>query len=145
WLQSGTRHAFQRPVDALFEDLKYALRSLRRSPAVVAVAVLSLAIAIGAETSVFSVVDGLLVRPLPYAEPSRLVSLRTVVSYAEVSDVREQARTLEAIGAYGYLPLDLTGLQEPVQVQAAVVTGNLFGTLGVKPALGRWLTPPDDA
>ena len=135
----------RRPVDALFEDLKYALRSLRRSPAFVAVAVLSLGLAIGADTSVFSVVDGLLVRPLPYAEPSRLVSLRTVVSYAEASDVREQARTLEAIGAYGYLPLDLTGLQEPVQVQAAVVTGNLFGTLGVKPALGRWLTPPDDA
>ena len=134
-------------MDALLADLKHAFRTLRRSPAFVAVTVVSLGLAIGADTSVFSVVDALLVRPLPYADPSRLVSVRTAasyVSYAEVSDVREQARTVEAIGAYGYMPLDLTGRGEPVQVQAAVVTGGLFETLGVRPALGRWLTTQDD-
>ena len=132
-------------MEALLDDLKYALRSLRRSPAFAVVAVLSLGLAIGADTAVFSVVDALLVRPLPFAEPSRLVSLRETLSYAEVADLREQGRTLEEIGAYGYLPLDLTGDAEPVQVQAEAVTGGLFATLGVQPAVGRWLTPQDDA
>jgi len=132
-------------MDVLLDDLKYAFRSLRRSPAFAAVAVLSLGLAVGADTAVFSLVDALLVRPLPFANPSRLVSVRNVLSYAQVTDLREQARAVEEIGAYGYLPLDLTGAGEPMQVQAAVVSGGLFATLGVQPALGRWLTPQDDA
>ena len=132
-------------MDAFLGDLKYAIRSLRKSPAFAAVAVLSLGLAIGADTAMFSVIDALLVRPLAFAEPSRLVSVRGALSYAELTDIREQARSLEEIGAYGYLPLDLTGVGEPVQVQAAVVSGGLFRSLGVRPALGRWLTPEDDA
>jgi len=132
-------------MDVLQDDVKSAFRSLRRSPAFVAIAVLSLGLAIAADTAVFSVVDAILVRPLPFADPSRLVSVRGTVSYAEVSDLRDQARTLEGIGSYGYLPLDLTGGGEPVQVRAAVVTGGLFEALGVRPAFGRWLTAQDDA
>jgi predicted permease len=132
-------------MDVVLDDVKHALRTLRRSPGFVAVAILSLGVAIGADTAVFSIVDGLLVRPLPYAAPSRLVTVRSVASYAEVTDLREQARTIEQIGAYGYLPLDLTGAGEPVEVDAAVVTGGLFATLGVAAAVGRWLTPTDDA
>lgn len=132
-------------MGALFEDLRYAFRSLKRSPVFAATAVLSLGLAIGADTAVFSVVDSLLLRPLPYAAPARLVTVRNYVSYAETTDLREQARTLESIGAYGNMPVDLTGGAEPVQVRAAVVTGGLFATLGVQPAFGRWLTPQDDA
>jgi putative ABC transport system permease protein len=132
-------------MDVLIDDLRYALRALRRSPAFAAVAILSLGVAIGADTTVFSVVDALLVRPLPYAAPSRLATIRAVASYAEVKDLREQARTIEEIGAYGYLPLDLTGKGEPVQVDAAAVTEGLFAALGVPATLGRWLTPEDDA
>ena len=111
-------------MNVLLDDLKYAVRSFRGTKSIAVVAVLSLGLAIGADTAVFSVVDELLLRPLPFAEPSRLVSVNEILSYAEVNDLREQARTLEEIGAYGYLPLDLTGSGEPVQIQAAVVTGH---------------------
>src|SRR6266481_3043977 len=96
-------------MDALLDDLKHAFRSLRRSPAFAAAAILSLGLAIGADTAVFSLVDSLLVRPLPYADPARLISVQGTLSYAEITDLREQAGTLQEVGAYGYLPLDLTG------------------------------------
>src|SRR5207302_1419478 len=92
---------------ALFEDVKYAFRSLKRSPVFAATAVLSLGLAIGADTAVFSVVDALLLRPLPYAAPARLVTVRSYLSYTETTDLRDQSKTLESIGAYGNMPLDL--------------------------------------
>ena len=123
-------------MDVLQDDVKSAFRSLRRSPAFAAIAVLSLGLAIAADTAVFSVVDAILVRPLPFADPSRLVSVRGTVSYAEVNDLRDQARTLEGIGSYGYLPLDLTSGGEPVQVRAAVVTGARRSACGRRSAVG---------
>jgi hypothetical protein len=82
-------------MEVLLDDLRYALRSFRRSPAFAAVAVLSIGLAIGADTAVFSVVDALFVRPLPFADSSRLVSVRGALSSPEMTDLREQARTLE--------------------------------------------------
>ena len=131
-------------MDGLRADLRDAFRSLVKTPLFAVAAILSLALAIGADTAVFSIVDSVLLRPLPYGAPERLTALPGIFSYPQVEDLRVQTRTLEHLGGYGYVPFDLTGDGEPVQVPAAVVTGDLFGTLGVSATLGRTLLPSDD-
>ncbi|HET9157611.1 MAG TPA: ABC transporter permease [Myxococcaceae bacterium] len=131
-------------MDALRADLRDAFRSLLKAPLFALAAVLSVALAIGADTSVFSIVDSVLLRPLPYGRPERLTALPGIFSYPQLEDLRAQTRTLEHLGGYGYVPFDLTGDGDPVQIPAAVVTGDLFGTLGVPAALGRTLVPSDD-
>src|SRR5262245_60949085 len=132
----------------MYNDLRFAFRMLRKSPAFTAVAVLTLALGIGANTAIFSVVNAVLLRPLPYQKPSRLVLLwqrftrlgldRVVVSASEFSDYRDQTTSFEEIAAFGYESFNLTGGNEPERIQGAVVSASLFPLLGVKPILGRW-------
>jgi predicted permease len=141
-------------MDTLWLDLRYALRSLARSPGFAAVAALTLALGIGANTAIFSVVYSVLLRPLAYSEPEELVSIRAGFagsglkdipsSQPEYQDYRREVTALEDIAAVYPININFTGLGEPQRIQAAVVSDNYFRLLGVKPALGRDFTPEDD-
>ena len=131
---------------ALFQNVSFALRQLRKNPGFTAVAVITLALGIGANTAVFSVVDAVMLRPLPYDHPEQLIEARSVslrgpqgnnVSYPDFFDWRSQNRTLEHLVSYHDTLLVLSGLQRPVQVDAEVVSWDLVQALGVRPELGR--------
>jgi putative ABC transport system permease protein len=133
-------------------DLRYALRALRRAPAFTAVAVGTLALGIGATTIVYSLVDGILLRPLPIAEPERVVLARETgpdggefsASWPNFVDWRERARSFSGLAAWRGVPLNLTGGERPRRILGRQVTANLFDVLGVRPHLGRGLLPTDD-
>jgi len=126
------------------QDLRYGIRVLRKTAGSTAVALLTLALGIGANTAIFSVVYAVLLQPLPYREPDRLVSLRGGESALNIADFAAQSRTVSEMGGFGEWPLDLTGEGEPRSIPSALVTGALFETLDAKPMLGRTLTASDD-
>lgn len=142
----------------LGQDLRYAGRTLTRSPGFTVVAVLTLALGIGVTTAIYSVVDGVLLRPLGVAEPDRLLTLREwrpasadeppsgpgTVSPANFFDWREQAQSFESLAYFTQRPLSLTGDPEPQEVQAHLTTANYFDVLGVRPLLGRTFLPGED-
>jgi putative ABC transport system permease protein len=129
---------------ALLRDLRYALRGLFRNPGFTAVAVATLALGIGANTAIFSVVDGVLLRPLPYADPGRLVTREHNLSPPEQADVAAMNRSFESVGGAALQPFDLKVGDEPVQGMSAMASGALFETLRVRAMLGRTLTKSDD-
>jgi putative ABC transport system permease protein len=128
----------------MVSDLKYALRSLGKNPAFTVIAVLTLALGIGANTAIFSVVNGVLLRPLPYPGPERLVTLRSNQSVPELDDLQTQSQSFVTIGGVSALPVDYSGGAEPVQIELGLVASDFFGVLGAHAALGRTLTPQDD-
>jgi putative ABC transport system permease protein len=140
----------------LVQDLRYALRTLRRAPGFALVAVLVLAIGIGATTAMFSLVDTMLVRGLPYAEADRLVVLignvqraggveRRGNSYPDHVDWRARATSFEDMAAYTTLIATLQGADEPERIVGEAVSAPYFTLLGVSPAHGRGFTPEEDA
>jgi putative ABC transport system permease protein len=141
-------------MDVFWRDLRFAARSLLRSPAFTAIAVLTLALGIGANTAIFSVVYSVLLHPLAYAEPERLVSIRgayastgaqdVMASQPEYHDYLAGVTALEDLAAVYPIHINLTGLGEPQRIQAAVVSDNYFRLLGVAPALGRDFSGEDD-
>jgi putative ABC transport system permease protein len=131
-------------MQILFHDIRYAIRMLRKSPGFTAVAIITLALGIGANTAVFSVVYGVLLRPLPYPRFDRLVVMRNNQSRLDMDDVRERTKTLERGGAFTLQSMDFTGGVEPLQIHAALIDGGLFSILEVKPLLGRTLRPDED-
>ncbi len=140
-------------LESLLRDLRYSFRSLARSPAFTAVAVLTLALGIGANSAVFSVVNSVLLKPLPYDEPDRLTVIWTNfgrdlpqnwVSGPEFREMQELNRSLEGIGVVVPLTSSITGVGEPEQVGTAGVSGNFFDVLRVDAALGRTFTAEDD-
>ena len=136
-------------MDTLIRDLRYAVRTLTRAPGFASVAVLTLGLGIGANTAIFSVINAVLLRPLPYAQPDRLVdvnhfypslnNLRAGASvpgfrdYSACRDVFEHSAVERPAG------MNLTGVGEPERVNVALVSGEFFTTLGVGAALGRTL------
>jgi putative ABC transport system permease protein len=134
-------------MPTLLRDLRFGVRMLLRNPGFTAVAVLTLALAIGANTAIFSVTSALLLRPFPYTRPQQLVSITmhpdgqpgTLMRYELL---RDRARTFE-IAAWSDDNLNLTGAGEPVQVPIGRATPNLFSLLGVRPALGRTFVDSD--
>jgi putative ABC transport system permease protein len=134
-------------------DVRYAARSLARAPYFAAAAVLTLGLGIGANTAVFSVVRGVLLRPLPHAEGERLVYLRhsaelagidnTVFSVPEIIDYRD-AGALSSIAEFSANTYNLTARGEPAQVLAGIVTGNFFQVMGLRPEVGRLFDAGDD-
>ena len=144
-------------VEELGQDLRYALRALRRAPAFTAVALLTLALGIGANTAVFSVVRSVLLTPLPFAEPDRAVRLwhanhttsteRGLTSEPDFDDWRKQTRTAESMGGYffaeGLSGLDLTGDGNPERISAAIVSSGFFETLRPRALTGRMLNDAD--
>ena len=129
-------------------DVKQALKRLRREPGFAAVAVLTLALGIGANTALFSLVKTILLEPLPYGEPDRLVMVwdakapgdTTWLSTQEIVNYRAGAPSLADLAAYMEMNASLTGGQEPERVRAAAATANLFETLAVAPLRGRTFT-----
>ncbi len=145
-------------MDALRQDLRYALRQLRRRPAYAAIAVATLALGIGANAAVFSVVDAVVLRGLPYPEPDRLVRLWSAfperdathgaVSPADLADWREQASSIEEMAGWPSVPISglvLVGDEAPQELSTTYVTEGFFATLGIGARLGRTLTPEDHA
>jgi predicted permease len=139
-------------MDTLRQDLVYALRSLRRQPGFTIVTVLTLALGIGANTAVFSVVNGVVLRPLGYPEPERLVYVTSQfpglgfdqfwVSLPEFIEYRDRNQAFETIGAYNVGAVNLNA-NPPGRPVLALVTPELFPALGVKPLTGRWFTADD--
>ncbi|MDQ6829893.1 MAG: ABC transporter permease, partial [Gemmatimonadota bacterium] len=139
-------------MDTLVRDLRYALRSLRRNPGFTAIAVSVLALGIAANTAIFSVVNGVLLAPLPYAQPDRVVMLwshwenwpQTWVSPPELDDYQRGMRGLENVAAFDYGPRNLTGDDSPERVRAAFMSAEIFPALGARAARGRVFTKQDD-
>lgn len=131
----------------MLQELRVALRVLAKSPAFVSIAIATLALAIGANTAVFSLVNALLIRPLPYAEPQKLVLLweefvaqgleRIPVSVPEFLDYEKQTRSYSRIAAFTYTDLNLTGSDIAERIQGATVSPGVFGLLGMQPIRGR--------
>ena len=129
------------------QDLKFALRMLGKNPGFTVIAILTLALGIGANSAIFSVVNAVLLRPLPYRDPLRLLYLsqsdtRTqtngiFMSYPKYTQLAEQSRTMESAGAYFGLTMNYVTSREPEALNGARATGNFFEVLGVRPALGR--------
>lgn len=128
----------------MINDLKYALRMLVKSPTFTIAAILTLALGIGANTAIFTVVNGLLLRPLPYPEPDRLVTLRSQQSVFELADVQAQSSSFEAIAGVGVQAADYSGGAEPVQLEVGLVTGDFFRVFGAPFSRGRGIAPEDD-
>jgi putative ABC transport system permease protein len=147
-------------LDDLARDVRYGARALRRNPTFTAVALLTLAIGIGANTAVFSIVDGVLLKPLPYPDPEQLVAVwhsapgatglaslsgDLLLSPSMFFTYAEQNRTLQAIGVWAVGSVTVTGRAEPEQVRGVAVSSGVLEALGVPPLLGRWLSPSDQA
>jgi putative ABC transport system permease protein len=138
-------------MDTLVQDLRLGVRRLAKAPGFAAIALLTLALGVGANTAIFTVVNGVLFRPLPFPEPDRLVGLYHV-SNGETStmsppnflDVRERVTTLTDATAFHSDDFNLTGRGDPVRLEATRVTGSFFGVLGVRPMLGRAFNSADN-
>src|ERR1700677_1902445 len=139
----------------LFRDVRIAIRLLLKSPGFTATAVLMLALGIGATTAVFSVVEGVLLRPLPFPRSEDLVQISDVVQGAEeegevgvtAPDIQAYTRdtqSFESLGGYQQTKYELSGMGEPVQVNASRLTGGVFPALEVAPLLGRFFTQQED-
>ena len=136
------------------QDLRYSWRMLLKSPGFTAVAVVALALGIGANSAIFSVVNALLLRPLPFRDPDQLVQVweadvkrgqnTETVAYPNFEDWRDQNHVFEQVVAYSDRTFDLTGAAEPERIQGAVVSPAFFPMLRIKPTLGRVLLPEED-
>jgi predicted permease len=139
-------------MQTLWHDLRYALRLLRRSPAFAVTAIVTLALALGANAAIFSAVKGVLIEPLPYRDPDRLVRLfeeaptnpRFPFSPADFRDYRDELRTFDGIAAYLRNDLQLGDADAPEQLRGMQVTAGFFHLLGWQPALGRDFTLDDE-
>jgi putative ABC transport system permease protein len=140
-------------IETVWQDLKWGARALRRSPGFASIAIVTLALGIGANAAIFSVVNAVLLRPLPWSEPDRAVMIwskwisfeKTWVATGEVVDYRKRTRTLQDIAAWGDGQVNLTGGNaEPERISAGSVTANTFSTLGVAPMIGRTFTAQED-
>lgn len=139
-------------MDNLLKDIRYALRTLRKSPGFTIVAILTLALGIGSNTAMFSVVTAVLLRPLPFPEPDRIMQVSstdkagkfTAESYPDFLDYRQSNRSFEYLAAYHGGSKTLTGVGEPQHIVANVVTPGFFEALGVQPKLGRSFRPEEE-
>jgi putative ABC transport system permease protein len=134
-------------LEDLWKDVRYAARVLRRAPAFTVVAVLTLALGIGATTAIFSVVNGVLLKPLPFAEPERLVGVwhqRANHGRATYFTYRDNQQVFQDIGAWDGTKLTITGRGEPERVEALAVSQATLPLLGVRPARGRLFSQEDD-
>lgn len=140
--------------DALLQDLGYGLRLMRKSPGFTAVALIVLALGIGGNTAIFSVVNGVLLQPLPYPQPDQLVSIRSaepsrgippvVASYADYLDWKQQAHSFSNMGMYVSDAFNLSADAQPAPVEAIAASTSTLQTLGVAPELGRIFTPDEE-
>jgi putative ABC transport system permease protein len=139
-------------METLLRDLRYGIRGLIKRPGFTAIAIITLALGIGANTAIFSVVNAVVLRPLPYADPDRLVTLwetipgndRRSVAPANFIDWRDQNQTCQEMASTYYANFNLTSDGEPERIDGATVTSNFMSMLGARPQLGRIFQPDDD-
>jgi putative ABC transport system permease protein len=139
-------------MNGLWQDIRYGLRMLAKNPGFTAIAVLTLALGIGANTAIFSVIDAALLRPLPYPQADRIVALYLVdenrqnenPAPADFLDFRRQSHSFASLAAYRGLPFNLSGNGQPERVEGAVVTSDFFAALGVQAMHGRTILPDLD-
>ena len=131
-------------MDSIIKDIRFGLRGLMKRPGFTVIAVLTLALGIGANSAIFSVINAVLLRPLPYDDPSRLISFRSNQSAPDLADLESQSRTFSRLGGMVMQPLAYTAGTEPIQIQIGQVTGGFFETFGVQPERGRFITTEDD-
>ena len=141
-------------IESLVADIKYALRALRHTPAFTAVVVITLALGIGANTAIFSVVRGVLLKPLPHRDGDRLLYLRQstdgpgganiLFSVPEVRDLRTGAHSLGGLAEYSPWTLTLQTDNDATRIHVGLVTGNFFEVMGLSPVIGRLTEPGDD-
>ncbi|MGH9733876.1 MAG: ABC transporter permease [Candidatus Acidiferrales bacterium] len=139
-------------METFWQDFRYGLRMLLKSPGFTAIAIITLALGIGANTAIFSVVNGVLLNPLPYDHPDRLVAIysstkqfgHSSISYPNFLDWVRANRTLSDLAAFREDDFDLTGTGQPQRVAAEMVSANFFRVLGVKPVLGRSFEAQED-
>jgi putative ABC transport system permease protein len=138
-------------LETLLQDLRFAFRTLRKSPGFTGIAVLTLALGIGASTSIFSVVDAVLLRPLPYPHPEQIVRIweqtpnghQINLANANFEDFRAQNNTFAGLAEYTYGLASISGGSEPVRVNVSAVSRDFFKSLGVEPFLGRTFVPEE--
>jgi putative ABC transport system permease protein len=136
-----------RLIEDLWQDFRFSLRSLLKRPGFTAIVLIALGLGIGANTAIFSLVNAVILQPLPYRDPDRLISVygtrnrstQGSVGPTDFLDYRSQNKTFEQFAASSsmMLPMNLTGSGEPERLSASAITGNYFDTFGVRPALGR--------
>ena len=138
----------------MLKDIRYGIRSLLKRPGLTAVALITLALGIGVNTAIFSAVDSVLLRPLPFKDPERVMAIwehtphlgiaRNEFAPANYFDLRNQNQVFEGVGAFGDLSINLTGAGEPEQLDGQLVTANVFTLLGVPAAIGRTFAADED-
>jgi predicted permease len=139
-------------VATLLQDLRFGLRTLGKAPAFTALAVIALALGVGANSAMFSIVHAVLLRPLPYPEPERLVQLYTSthqfrqgsVSYPNFLDWQRRSRSFDRMAAYRNENFNLTAVATPERLRGYMVSADIFATLGVAPIVGRTFGPDED-
>jgi putative ABC transport system permease protein len=139
-------------MSAILQDLKYSIRTLAKSPGFTAVAILTLALGIGANTAIFSVVNAVLLRPLPFKKSAQLVLMRETykqvgnvsVSYPDFLDWRQQSRSFAAMAVINNVGFNLSGVTQPENIGGYAVSPNFLELLGVRPVLGRDLLPSEE-
>jgi putative ABC transport system permease protein len=141
-------------LNSFFQDLRYGVRMLAKSPGFTFVALLTLALGIGANTAIFSIVDAVLLRPLPYKDASRLVNLHSTLTYfpqfhlgespADFVDIRAQNQFFDSMAMYRMSAMNLTGEGNPEEISAGAVSADLFPMLGVRPFGGRWFIEEEE-
>ena len=142
-------------MEILFNDIRYAFRIMRKSPGFTLIIILTLALGIGANTSIFSIVNAVLLRSLPYYDPSRLVKitfnnpgigLRDIgFSVPELEDLKSRAGVFEEVSVVLFGPTNLTGAKQPEHLEMLEVSPNYFSMLGTTPEIGRLFGPQDFA
>lgn len=139
-------------MEAVLQDIRYGARSLRNTPGFTSIAILTLALGIGANIAMFSIVNGVLLRPLSYPDAHRLLMLYTStpqfreasVSYPNFLDWQERSRSFERMAAYREDNFNLTGMANPERLRGRMTSASIFSVLGVHPVLGRTFTPDED-
>lgn len=131
-------------IETLVQDLHYSARTLLHSPVFTAGAVLTLALGIGANTAIFTVVNRVLLNPLPYPNPEELLAARRNDSLPNLEDIQRQTNSFASSGGINVEPMDFTGNGEPVRIHGAWVDAGLFATLGAQPMLGRLISADED-
>src|SRR5262252_979515 len=158
--QAKQRHRDERGfhwLDHMLQDTRYALRHLRKSSGFSLAAILMLALGIGATTAIFSMVEGVLLRPLPFPDPDRLVTLgdelegskgragsQTSVTAPDIRNYMRDTQSFSHLGGYRQRLFELSGAGEPTTVNATRMSAEVFAALGVPPLLGRTFTPHED-
>ncbi len=142
-------------MGSLRNQLKHVSRRLMRSPMFTVVTLLTIALAVGANSAIFSVINGILLKPLPYPDPGSLVSVWQSAPGIGIADMnlspsdyftfRDENRTFQQFGIWGGGSVSVTGISAPEQVQRLLVTEGTLNALGVQPILGRWFTATDDS